>query len=128
MFFCKQKTAFELRISDWSLDVCSSDLHACSALSEGAQPLHGRLRDHRPVELPSEPGTARISIGGSSRDRLHERLILIGGSGYAGEMKNAVITVLNLVLPPLGALPSHCSAKLASDGFTSIYVGGSGAG
>src|SRR3546814_4977923 len=92
-----------MRISDWSSDVCSSDLsrrcvragsvwrvtagtpcrragrdraglafelrthHACSALSEGAQPLHGRLRDHRPVELPSEPGTARISIGGSSR-------------------------------------------------------------
>src|SRR3546814_5129313 len=26
-FFCKQKTAYEMRISDWSLDVCSSDLH-----------------------------------------------------------------------------------------------------
>src|SRR3546814_8795419 len=27
-FFCKQKTAYEMRISDWSSDVCSSDLHA----------------------------------------------------------------------------------------------------
>src|SRR3546814_602012 len=152
-----------MRISDWSSDVCSSDLkfargfppphrhsrrcvragsvwrvtagtpcrragrdraglafelrthHACSALSEGAQPLHGRLRDHRPVELPSEPGTARISIGGSSRDRLHERLILIGGSGYAGEMKNAVFTVLNLVMPPQGVMPMHCSANIGAD-------------
>src|SRR3546814_7013154 len=26
-FFCKQKTAYEMRISDWSSDVCSSDLH-----------------------------------------------------------------------------------------------------
>src|SRR3546814_13591635 len=29
-FFCKQKTAYERRISDWSSDVCSSDLSACS--------------------------------------------------------------------------------------------------
>src|SRR3546814_3757323 len=28
-FFFKQKTAYEMRISDWSSDVCSSDLHAC---------------------------------------------------------------------------------------------------
>src|SRR3546814_2585118 len=27
IFFCKQKTAYEMRISDWSSDVCSSDLH-----------------------------------------------------------------------------------------------------
>src|SRR3546814_1270472 len=30
-FFCKQKTAYELRISDWSSDVCSSDLWPCSS-------------------------------------------------------------------------------------------------
>src|SRR3546814_20367520 len=59
---------------------------------------------------------SRISIGGSSRDRLHERLILIGGSGYAGEMKNAVFTVLNLVLPPQGVMPMHCSANIGADG------------
>src|SRR3546814_11450688 len=29
LFFCKQKTAYEMRISDWSSDVCSSDLVAC---------------------------------------------------------------------------------------------------
>src|SRR3546814_3632264 len=37
-FFFKQKTAYEMRISDWSSDVCSSDL-----LTEGIQLLH---RDH----------------------------------------------------------------------------------
>src|SRR3546814_7785692 len=92
--------------------MCSSDL----------------LRDYRPVELPSEPGTARISIGGSSRDRLHERLILIGGSGYAGEMKNAVFTVLNLVLPPQGVMPMHCSANIGADGDTAIFFGLPGTG
>src|SRR3546814_3393053 len=33
VFFCKQKTAYEMRISDWSSDVCSSDLHAMKALN-----------------------------------------------------------------------------------------------
>src|SRR3546814_17732794 len=42
VFFCKQKTAYELRISDWSSDVCSSDLLAERLL----QPLH-----RGPVEL-----------------------------------------------------------------------------
>src|SRR3546814_6112824 len=32
MFFFKQKTAYEMRISDWSSDVCSSDLHVFPAL------------------------------------------------------------------------------------------------
>src|SRR3546814_7487717 len=38
-FFFKQKTAYELRISDWSSDVCSSDLGA------GFDPLHGAIGD-----------------------------------------------------------------------------------
>src|SRR3546814_11617681 len=36
VFFCKQKTAYDLRISDWSSDVCSSDLR-CGGLLEGHQ-------------------------------------------------------------------------------------------
>src|SRR3546814_17977067 len=39
-FFFKQKTAYELRISDWSSDVCSSDLHAGQQLPAVPQ-LHG---------------------------------------------------------------------------------------
>src|SRR3546814_17380372 len=39
-FFCKQKTAYEMRISDWSSDVCSSDLRAVAALPPRA--AHGR--------------------------------------------------------------------------------------
>src|SRR3546814_4444756 len=42
-FFFKQKTAYEMRISDWSSDVCSSDLAAL--VSVGHQLLHLRLRD-----------------------------------------------------------------------------------
>src|SRR3546814_15355441 len=39
VFICKQKTAYELRISDWSSDVCSSDLMAGSALGLAIFPL-----------------------------------------------------------------------------------------
>src|SRR3546814_8226162 len=35
-FFFKQKTAYEMRISDWSSDVCSSDLQACGPLPDVA--------------------------------------------------------------------------------------------
>src|SRR3546814_7464113 len=41
VFFIKQKTTYEMRISDWSSDVCSSDLTAAAVLSGQSNPLHG---------------------------------------------------------------------------------------
>src|SRR3546814_5797923 len=41
IFFFKQKTAYEMRISDWSSDVCSSDLEASTGVMEGNR-IHGR--------------------------------------------------------------------------------------
>src|SRR3546814_6237509 len=40
-FFFKQKTAYEMRISDWSSDVCSSDLHAVPGMIEVVETLYG---------------------------------------------------------------------------------------
>src|SRR3546814_10121099 len=37
VFFCKQKTAYEMRISDWSLDVCSSDLNVGDGMNMGLE-------------------------------------------------------------------------------------------
>src|SRR3546814_202975 len=42
IFFFKQKTAYEMRISDWSSDVCSSDLHAVAHRGNAARDLRGR--------------------------------------------------------------------------------------
>src|SRR3546814_8791677 len=50
-FFFKQKTAYEMRISDWSSDVCSSDLHADAAI-EG--PRHLVVRDAAGSHQPSK--------------------------------------------------------------------------
>src|SRR3546814_12380148 len=45
IFFFKQKTAYEMRISDWSSDVCSSDLAFVSKAEVGTTPLVGWLAD-----------------------------------------------------------------------------------
>ena len=58
------------------------------------------------------------------------KLILIGGTAYAGENKKSVFTLLNYILPEKGVMPMHCSANHATDNAndTAVFFGLSGTG
>jgi phosphoenolpyruvate carboxykinase (ATP) len=57
-----------------------------------------------------------------------EKMILIGGTEYGGEMKKSVFGILNFLLPEEGIMPMHCSANIGPKGDTAIFFGLSGTG
>jgi phosphoenolpyruvate carboxykinase (ATP) len=57
-----------------------------------------------------------------------KKLVLIGGTSYAGETKKSVFTYLNYVMPEAGVMPMHCSAAVDDAGRSAIFFGLSGTG
>lgn len=59
---------------------------------------------------------------------LARRMILIGGTRYAGELKKAMFTVMNYYMPKQGVLSMHCSANVGKNGESALFFGLSGTG
>ncbi|MBY6218390.1 phosphoenolpyruvate carboxykinase [Qipengyuania aquimaris] len=96
-----------------------------------AEELNGFEPEYTIVDLPTfkaDPerhGTRSETVIAVN---LEEKLILIGGTKYAGEMKKSVFGILNYLLPPKGVMPMHCSANIGPDGKSAVFFGLSGTG
>jgi phosphoenolpyruvate carboxykinase (ATP) len=101
-----------LRPSEDQLEQFTADWHIIQAPSFKADPMVDGTRQHN---------FAMVSFT--------RKTILIGGSGYTGEMKKGIFTILNYILPhDKQVLSMHCSANMGKDGDTAIFFGLSGTG
>ncbi|MEM7050971.1 MAG: phosphoenolpyruvate carboxykinase (ATP) [Acidobacteriota bacterium] len=102
------------------------------------------IDEHDPAVLESfEPGFTVLNAGTSMASpeedgtnsstfivvNLAERVVLIGGTSYAGEIKKSIFSVMNYLLPKQGVLSMHCSANYGADrDDVALFFGLSGTG
>jgi len=99
------------------------------------RPQLSELRDFVPeltvIDMPSfraDPKRHGVRSENVVAIDFARKIVLIGGSYYAGEMKKSVFTTLNYYLPARGVMPMHCSANVGPKGDTAIFFGLSGTG
>ena len=93
--------------------------------------LRGFVADYTIIDLPSfqaDPERHGCRSETVIAVNFSEKLILIGGTKYAGEMKKSVFGLLNYLLPVDGVMPMHCSANIGPKGDTAVFFGLSGTG
>src|SRR3546814_4764415 len=96
LFFVKQKTAYEMRISDWSSDVCSSDLLLKHLVRHGERFLEGRVRvgDQKEILVGNDDQRVDmlLQLGDAGVRRSHTALALEGeGLGHDADGQDATV-------------------------------------
>ena len=99
------------------------------------RPTAEELKSHKPeFTIVSAPGfLADPKRDGTNSEvfvivNFTRRIVIIGGTQYAGEMKKSIFGVMNFVLPARNVFPMHCSANIGEDGVTALFFGLSGTG
>jgi phosphoenolpyruvate carboxykinase (ATP) len=109
--------------------------HSLFARNLFIQPTREQLVEHVPqFTVIHAPGFHAIPEVDGTRSNVFvvihfaEKLVLIGGTQYAGEIKKSIFTVLNYLLPQTGVLSMHCSANSSPSGEVALFFGLSGTG
>ncbi|MEA3290838.1 MAG: phosphoenolpyruvate carboxykinase [Pseudomonadota bacterium] len=109
--------------------------HSLFARNLFIQPSQEELAVHRPeftvIDVPRFHAIPERDQTNSETFILVDfakRLVLIGGTSYAGEIKKSIFSMMNYVLPFKDVLPMHCSANIGADGNSAIFFGLSGTG
>jgi phosphoenolpyruvate carboxykinase (ATP) len=82
---------------------------------------------HAPL-FQTDPDTDGVRSSTTIALSFEQKIILIAGSEYAGEVKKSIFTVMNWLLPAKGVMPMHCSANIGKDGDVALFFGLSGTG
>lgn len=99
------------------------------------RPTREALQSHRPeFTVIAVPGLQAVPERDGTNSEafvivsFKERVVLIGGTAYAGEIKKSIFSIMNYLLPQKGVLSMHCSANVGEDGRTALFFGLSGTG
>ena len=116
--------------------VCEKAYQALFVNNMFVRPTEEELLNHVPeFNIISAPGfkvsdSEKYGINSEAFVLLNftKKIVLIGGTGYSGEIKKAMFSSMNFLLPQEGVLPMHCSANIGEDGKTVVFFGLSGTG
>src|ERR671933_368235 len=109
--------------------------HSLFATQIFIRPTVEELENHKPEfnllslnNFAAIPGQEGTRTGTFIIINFTKKLILIGSTSYAGEIKKAIFSVMNYLLPTKGIFPMHCSANIGKNGDTALFFGLSGTG